>query len=140
MLDKYASICFTSERNDMDASLAQINARIDASLKTAGDAALANAGFTPTKAIRALWQRFANLADRPEKIRELVAESRSELTPDERDERDRKLALAREGATIVSQSLAARGITVPEGFEGLPYEELREQTLLERLRERGLDA
>ena len=124
----------------MDASLAQINARIDAGLKAAGDAALVNAGLTPTRTIRALWQRFANLADRPEKIRELVSESRSELTPDERDERDRKLALAREGATIVLRSLAARGITVPEGFEGLPYEELREQVLLERLHERGLDA
>ena len=140
MLGKYASICFTSERNDMDASLAQINARIDASLKSAGDAALANAGLTPTKAIRALWQRFTTLADRPEKIRELVAGPSGELAPDERNERDRKLALAREGATIVSRSLAARGITVPEGYEGLPYEELREQTLLERLRERGLDA
>ena len=126
MLDEYASICFTIERSGMDASSAQINARIDAGLKASG--------------IRALWERFAELADRPEKIRELISRAPDEFAADEVIERDRKLALAREGATIVSQSLAARGMVVPEGFEGLPYEELREQTLIERLHERGLDA
>ena len=124
----------------MDASVAQINARMDAGLKAAGDAALAKAGLTPTKAIRAMWQRFAELADRPEKIRELMSDPHSVLTPDERTERDRKLALAREGSTIVSRSLAERGMAVPEGYAGLPYEELREQVLLERLHERGLEA
>lgn len=123
----------------MDAAIAQVNARIDASLKTAGDAALAKAGLTPTKAIRAMWQRFAELADRPEKIRELV-ESRDVLASAERSKQERKLSLAQEGSAIVLRSLAERGVVVPEGFEELSYEELREQVLLERLRERGLDA
>ena len=123
----------------MGLEIAQVNARIDASLKTAGDAALAKAGLTPTKAIRALWQRFAGLADRPEKIRELV-ESRDALAPAEQAEQERRLNLAKEGSMIVSRSLAERGVVMPEGFEELSYEELREQVLLERLRERGLDA
>ena len=42
----------------MDTTLAQVNARIDASLKVSGDAALAEAGLTPTKAIRAMWGLF----------------------------------------------------------------------------------
>lgn len=123
----------------MSLEMAQVNARIDASLKAAGDAALAKAGLTPTKAIRALWQRFAELADRPEKIRELV-ESSDELGPGERAEQERKLSLAQEGPMIVSRSLVERGIAVPEGLEELSYEELRERVLLERLRERGLDS
>ena len=123
----------------MSLEIAQVNARIDASLKAAGDAALAKAGLTPTKAIRALWQRFAELADRPEKIRELV-ESSEELGPGERAEQERKLSLAQEGPTIVSRSLTERGIAVPEGLEELSHEELREQVLLERLHERGLDS
>lgn len=123
----------------MSLEIAQVNARIDASLKAAGDAALAKAGLTPTKAIRALWQRFAELADRPEKIRELV-ESSEELGPGERAEQERKLSLAQEGSMIVSRSLTERGIAVPEGLEELSYEELREQVLLERLHERGLDS
>lgn len=123
----------------MDAVIAQVNARIDANLKAVGDAALANAGLTPTKAIRAMWQRFAELKDRPEKIRELV-ESHDALAPAERAEQERRLNLAKEGSMIVSRSLAERGVVMPEGFEELSYEELREQVLLERLRERGLDA
>ena len=123
----------------MGLEIAQVNTRIDASLKTAGDVALAKAGLTPTKAIRAMWQRFAELKDRPEKIRELV-ESRDALAPAERAEQERRLNLAKEGSMIVSRSLAERGVVMPEGFEELSYEELREQVLLERLRERGLDA
>ena len=123
----------------MGLEIAQVNARIDASLKTAGDVALAKAGLTPTKAIRAMWQRFAELKDRPEKIRELV-ESRDVLAPAERAEQERRLNLAKEGSMIVSRSLAERGVVMPEGFEELSYEELREQVLLERLHERGLDA
>ena len=124
----------------MDTTLAQVNARIDASLKVSGDAALAEAGLTPTKAIRAMWGRFSSLADQPDKIREFVSGSQTEPSSAACAERDRKLALAREGSQIVARSLASRGISVSEGSEELPYDELREQVLLERLRERGLDS
>ena len=124
----------------MDTTLAQINARIDSNLKVSGDAALAEAGLTPTKAIRAMWGRFSSLADQPEKIRELVSGQQAESSSAARVERDRKLALAREGSQIVARSLASRGISVPEDLEELSYDELRDQVLLERLRERGLDS
>lgn len=103
----------------MDTTLAQINARIDANLKVSGDAALAEAGLTPTKAIRAMWGRFSSLADQPEKIRELVSGQQAESSSAARVERDRKLALAREGSQIVARSLASRGISVPEDLEEL---------------------
>ncbi len=52
----------------MQAATAQINARIDPQLKSKGDAALASAGFTPTQAVRFLWE-FASLhASSPEDI------------------------------------------------------------------------
>ena len=124
----------------MDTTLAQINARIDADLKVSGDAALAEAGLTPTKAIRAMWGRFASLADQPEKIKELVSGPQAESSSAARVERDRKLALAREGSQIVERSLASRGISVSEGFDEPPYDELRERALLDRLCERGLDS
>lgn len=140
MLAEYASICFTLERRPMDTTLAQINARIDSNLKVSGDAALAKAGLTPTKAIRSMWGLFSSLADRPDKIRELVSGQQSESSSAACAERDRKLTLAREGSQIVARSLASRGISVSEGFDEPSYDELREQVLLERLRERGLDS
>ncbi|HIY79882.1 MAG TPA: hypothetical protein IAA42_05555 [Candidatus Olsenella excrementavium] len=124
----------------MDTTLAQINARIDSNLKVSGDAALAKAGLTPTKAIRSMWGLFSSLADRPDKIRELVSGQQSESSSAACAERDRKLTLAREGSQIVARSLASRGISVSEGFDEPSYDELREQVLLERLRERGLDS
>lgn len=124
----------------MDTTLAQINARINSNLKVSGDAALAKAGLTPTKAIRSMWGLFSSLADRPDKIRELVSGQQSESSSAACAERDRKLTLAREGSQIVARSLASRGISVSEGFDESPYDELREQVLLERLRERGLDS
>lgn len=129
----------------MDTTLAQINARIDSNLKVSGDAALAEAGLTPTKAIRSMWGLFSSLADQPDKIRELVSGQQPEPSSAACAKRDRKLALAREGSQIVARSLASRGISVSEGFDGLSYDELsydelREQVLFERLRERGLDS
>ena len=87
-----------------------------------------------------MWGRFSSLADQPEKIRELVSGQQAESSSAARVERDRKLALAREGSQIVARSLASRGISVPEDLEELSYDELRDQVLLERLRERGLDS
>ena len=123
----------------MGSSTAQINARVDVALKAAGDAALARAGLTPTRAIRSLWQRLADLGDQAEEVRELVSGPRSEPASTDRAERERRIALAREGSQIVARSLASRGVAAPEQLEELPYEELRERALLERLEERGLD-
>lgn len=49
---------------------AQINVRLDAELKAAGDRALAEAGFTPSKAVRILWEKAARGG---EDLRELQA-------------------------------------------------------------------
>ena len=42
------------------APLAQINVRIDRADKQAGDAALAQAGISPSQAVRTLWRRLAS--------------------------------------------------------------------------------
>lgn len=50
----------------------QMNVRIDAELKREGDYALAQAGLTPSEAIRAFYQLIADDADNPSKVRELL--------------------------------------------------------------------
>ncbi|MBQ9003363.1 MAG: hypothetical protein IJ087_16050 [Eggerthellaceae bacterium] len=61
----------------------QMNTRMPRSLKEAGTAALAEIGFTPTKAINALWEKAAKrgkdldevaalLVEQPEPVRELA--------------------------------------------------------------------
>lgn len=50
----------------------QMNVRIDAELKREGDYALAQAGLTPSEAIRAFYRLVADDADDPGKVRELL--------------------------------------------------------------------
>ena len=53
----------------MSTETAQINARINRTLKERGDAALEHAGYTPSQAIRNLWDFAARNAHNPRAIR-----------------------------------------------------------------------
>lgn len=123
----------------MDATVVQMNVRLDAELKAKGDSVLERAGLTPTKAVRALWERLVSCADRPERAIELLMPQERASDGSEDAERARRLRIAREGAQIVTRSLAERGVDVSSVTDDTPYEELRERVLMERLRERGLD-
>lgn len=121
------------------AMTAQINARIDAGLKQAGDRALMRAGYSTTSAIRTLWERFASLEDDPEGVQEIIEPVAA--TPDPADaSRAQSLANARGGSQIFSSALEELGIPMVAPAEEIPYDELREGVLLERLEERGLGA
>lgn len=60
------------ERTAHGSMQSRVNARIDANLKTAGDAALAAAGLTPTQAVRMLWSLAVRYQDEPEKLRAML--------------------------------------------------------------------
>lgn len=53
------------ERTRHGSMRSQVNVRIDANMKTAGDAALAAAGITPTQAVRMLWSLAVCYQDGP---------------------------------------------------------------------------
>lgn len=118
-------------------SVAQINARIDGTLKREGDRALAGVGYTPTRAVRALWARARELSDSPEELRRLL-DPHAGPAEDEGVLKSRETA-ARAGARLFEEALLAQGVTrpAPSAVEQT-YAELRERALLERLEERGL--
>lgn len=123
----------------MGSAVVQMNVRIDSQLKDAGDRVLEKAGLSPTKAVRALWERLASFSDAPEKAVELLFPSEGGPVSSIEAERVRKLRVAQEGAQIVARSLAKQGIDVSSVADETPYDELRERALMERLGERGLD-
>lgn len=123
----------------MDSSVVQMNIRIDSQLKDAGDRVLERAGLSPTKAVRALWERLASFSDDPQKAVELLSPSEGASASSIEAERARKLRVAQEATQIVARSLAGQGIDVSSVADDTPYDELRERALMERLRERGLD-
>ena len=52
----------------------QMNVRIDRELKREGDAALATIGYTPSQAVRALWENAVRLRRNPDALRNYLAE------------------------------------------------------------------
>ena len=116
---------------------AQINARIDASVKEAGDRALSQIGYTPTKAIRRLWEfAGAHLHD-SSALRDLFTLLESNDDP---SDAQAQAALLEErilsGPLIFEQALSELGISQGRDF-GLSDEELLEQAYLEKMTERG---
>lgn len=116
----------------------QVNARIDAGLKSAGDAALAAAGLTPTQAVRMLWSLAVRYRDEPGKLRAALDPDSAEPSADELAERRRKVEVAHQGADLIEAFYREIGISSDNLPDPLPYEELRELAFEERMRERGL--
>lgn len=118
---------------------AQINARIDRGVKQAGDEALARAGFTPSQAIRALWNLAARFSAEPDRIVQALDPDAHLASESAAEECERKRALAREGANIVGTYRAERGLGRGDAqLANLPYREYRDALMSEHYAEKGL--
>lgn len=73
------------------AQMAQINVRIDRGLKEEGDAALAEAGVSPTQVVRDLWGRLAQRGTALDEVMALLGST--EYTSDERAAIEARLAI-----------------------------------------------
>lgn len=124
----------------MTTDMVQMNTRISRSLKERGDAALERAGYTPSQAVRKLWDYAAKNAHNPRAIQNLFdAEDEAEKREAE-EERARRREITIRGANIVADAYERHGIKPSDWTMNASYEEMRDYALLERLRERGLDA
>ena len=117
----------------------QINARINRTLKERGDAALERAGYTPSQAIRNLWDFAARNAHNPRAIQALFGAANDVEERKAEKERARRREAAIKGANIVAEAYERYGIEPSDWTKNASYEEMRDYALLERLRERGLD-
>lgn len=115
--------------------VAQINVRIDRSLKDEGDAVLAEAGISPTRIVRDLW---AKLAQRGTALDEVVAALEAGgFTPDERAAIDAKLAVIDRVSQRRDQLAGQLGLssaTEPLYQDGFDW---RDRARTERDRKRG---
>lgn len=116
----------------------QMNLRIDAGVKERGDAALSEAGYSPTQAVRALWTFAAAHAHEPQVVRELLQQVEGERDP-AREERiaAKRAALERVG-DLRKQLEGVVGPLQKQGVEPLSYKKLRDEALAEHWQERGL--
>ncbi len=124
---------------------AMVNVRMARSLKERGDAALAKAGFTPTSAVRAVWEFAADHEGEPEKVRRLLepdAAGREDgPSAEELAERQRKREVVHRLAHMYEDFCKEQGLPrppAPSRYDTASYGELRDEAIVERWREKGL--
>ena len=108
----------------MTTSMVQMNTRLPADLKEQGDRALRRAGYTPSQAVRALWEMAARHEYEPRVVRNALDE-RKEKKPIKPNPFDEWEAQAR---ALYSKM----GIDMDNLPPALPYEELKELAYAER--------
>lgn len=125
----------TAERPKSE--MAQMNTRIDRRLKERGDAALARAGFTPSQAVRALWEFAAEHEYEPEVIEQALSPNQSQNV-----KRDETIAVKLQDLEDIQKACSEllKNIKQRTGMtslplETLPYKELRDLAYERRIKE-----
>lgn len=130
----------------------QMNTRIGADIKHAGDIAFARAGYTPSQVVRRIWQLAAEHSNEPEVIRSMLEDGRgvaeelgSEVTGEKPLSMKQRAAAVAKGRTIVEAGMRKLGLSdeaiaeFKEKGSGSPrdYKELLEEDLWERYMEKN---
>lgn len=93
---------------------AQLNVRIDQSLKAAGDKTLKELGWSSAKAVRLFWEYLASHVDKPGVVEDVFENGAGAAGKDARQaERSRRLAIADKGASLFSSACEALNIDPP---------------------------
>ena len=112
---------------------AQVNARISSELKKNGDTALAQAGISPTQAVRALWELAVRYKDDAPALRAfLFPDCEHEAEERVYKERERKRLLLEQGPCIVRDAYAEAGLPWPPTSAELSFDNLKELAAAER--------
>ena len=108
----------------------QMNTRIDASLKEAGDAVLARLGYSPSAAVRGLWQFIVDHQDDAASVRKVIEpDAASALS----DEAARKASAITSLRSLYAQTARELGIPGNDGADIPSWDDLREDWYDERL-------
>lgn len=117
----------------MGSAMVQMNTRIPADLKEQGDRALEIAGYTPSQAVRALWELAAQNTYEPSVVRQALGEQEAEAKPDEATQK--RINAFEEGRRIMKDAYRKMGLDPDKTYEHshLNYKELRDLYYEERL-------
>ncbi|WP_295997743.1 type II toxin-antitoxin system RelB/DinJ family antitoxin [uncultured Adlercreutzia sp.] len=116
--------------------MSQMNVRMNEKLRIEGNLALEEVGWSPSQATRALWGFAARNRRNPNKLREMqrFLEGASELE----GERPQPSEAVLRGPQIIREFREKYGLPDSDPNDAPSYEELREEALYERYRERDL--
>ena len=118
----------------------QMNTRIDASLKKTGDAVLARLGYSPSAAVRGLWQYIVDKQDDANTIVRVIGPSAAAGIS---EAASRKVEATRSIRELFARTAADLGIGdaspsgAPTSGEAPSWDELRDDWYMERLGREG---
>ena len=108
----------------------QMNTRIDATLKEAGDAVLARLGYTPSAAVRGLWRFVVAHQDDAAAVREVIEpDAASALS----DEAARKASAISGLRSLYARTADELGIVAAQDTDLPSWDDLRDEWYAERL-------
>lgn len=111
-----------------------MNTRIDESLKKTGDAVLARLGYSPSAAVRGLWQYIVNNQDDANTIVRVIEPSAAAGIS---ESASHKVEATRSIRELFAQTAAELGIEdAPPGGVEPSWDELRDDWYMERLGKR----
>ena len=119
-------------------SMAQMNTRIDAEVKERGDAVLAQAGYSSSQAVRAIWSFAASHAHEPLVVRQFLQQAEGGgQDPSAQAAADAKLEALERALSLHERLETTLGFQL-EAEEALTDRQLRGEALLSRWEDRGL--
>ena len=105
---------------------AQVNARLERSLKTAGDEAMAAAGISPSEAVRALWSLAASCKNKPAELIAALYPKKAEKREAQAEAiKKQRLALIAESEAFVEGFYAEMGPCADAELNEPSYDELK---------------
>jgi len=133
----------TKEKVSRMAQAAQMNCRIDAALKAAGDSVLAEAGVTPSRIVRMTWNYLAGNRHVPDAVPRLVRFLESDARSDNPTAADSssqdELRAAEEaimaGPALIEQFFSDMGVS-PKAVEPRPYSVAKQEAYAEKYGQR----
>ena len=116
----------------------QMNLRIDAQVKERGDTGLAQAGYSPSRAVRTLWEFAAAHVHDPRTVQDLLQQVEMRQDADEQSRIAAKMAVLDEALGLQRQLEALTGLQQGAEVREISDRELRAEALFSRWEERGL--
>ena len=119
-------------------AMTQMNTRIDSQVKERGDAVLAQAGYSPSRAIRAVWSFAASHAHDPEAVKDFLQQAEGGADGSRTEAVEAKLQALDRGLRLHEQLERTIGARNKVEHDLPDDRHLRGEALFSRWEERGL--
>ncbi len=116
----------------------QMNIRIGKTLKERGDRVLSRVGYTPSQAVRALYEFAVQHEAEPETIAAILADGRDKNSDRLSAYQEARHAALRDIDRLIDEQRALLGASFAPGSDDRSFDELREGAMTAHFKEKGL--